>query len=155
VEAAPEIGEPGAARHQDEPPVPHRLDLAEALNLFNRVIVVEWLYDPMRRRRYLPRQVELRGKLRELAPDLAIDLSVAPDLRPLLQMSGAPVTVGFGPREFPWLSVGTETVTRDPVNGRAWVSHAAHILTLVESLGAVLNHESTVIRPRRSDRQHL
>jgi len=132
-------------------------ELGESSGLFERTIRVEWLYDVVRKSRVLPvdRQIEVRRQLRECRPELAIDLSPAPDMRPLLQLSGAPITVGFGPREFPWLSVAIETQTRNTLSGGARVSQAARLLSLVEALGALLRPPVVLVPPSAETRRSL
>jgi len=132
------------------------LALARELDLFAKLHVVEWSYDEAGTRRLmtLASQVALREALRTQMFDLAIDLSPASETRGILRLSGARDMVGFKPSEFPWLTFGIDVVTRDRVNGKERISHAAFVLSLVESLAAVATYQPMQL-PGRTDRSSL
>jgi ADP-heptose:LPS heptosyltransferase len=63
----------------------------------------------------------------------------------LLRLSGAPFTVGFGARQFPWLSLGIDIATHHRVNGKEQASHALRVAAFIETLGAMIRHEPIVL----------
>jgi ADP-heptose:LPS heptosyltransferase len=128
---------------------PSAMELAQTSGFFEELFEVNMIYAPMEGRRYLSLhdQIELRRQLGKHSFDLAIDLSTGSDTRPVLRLSGAPITVGFKPHEFPWLSFGIDAVTRDAVNGRERVPHGTVITMLVDALGTLLRSQDTVKPP--------
>jgi ADP-heptose:LPS heptosyltransferase len=131
---------------------PANRGLAENLSLFSAVITADFDYDPARKRRFmtLAKQRELRRRLHEFGFDLAIDLCPGEDSRPLLRLSGAPFTAGFGARQFPWLSLGIDIATRHRVSGKEQAPHALRVASFVEALGTMLRHEPIVL-PLQTD----
>ncbi len=123
-------------------------ELAETLNLFNEIIVVDFPDDQVERRRIMPleRQGELRQRLEQYRFDLAIDLADSGMSRPLLLLSGARFLYGFYDREWPWLSAGFEGHSHDPKNEREILPHSTKVLAFVERLGAMLNSKAQSIR---------
>jgi ADP-heptose:LPS heptosyltransferase len=124
--------------------------LAHSLGVFEEIFAAEIVTDPQTGRRVMPApaQADLRAKLAAIGFDLAIDLCTGNDTQPWLLLSGAPHLVGFKPRDFPFLTFGIETMTREPVNRHEAASHAIAILSLVEALGAALTHRwQTLSRP--------
>ena len=93
-------------------------ELARTLDVFDEVIAIEFPDDEWERRRIMPleQQHELRRKLEPFKFDVAIDLAEANVSRPLLQLSGAPVLVGFADGRSPWLSSTYEAYTSDAMN---------------------------------------
>jgi len=141
---------------------PSAIEMARASQFFDEVFEVNMSYEPMEGRRYLSlhHQIELRRQLGKHSIDLAIDLSTGGDTRPLLRLSGAPITVGFKPHEFPWLSFGIDAVTRDRVNGRGRAPHGTLMTMLVDALGTMLRSEDdtadgTIERSLRPDNKGL
>src|SRR5262249_593653 len=67
-------------------------ELAESLRLFDEIIVIQFPEDEWERRRIFPldKQYELQQCLSKFKFDVAIDLSIITDSRPLLLLSGAP-----------------------------------------------------------------
>jgi ADP-heptose:LPS heptosyltransferase len=126
---------------------PVNQSLAESLSLFSAVITADFHYDPKRKRRFmtLSQQSELRRKLHEFAFDLAIDLCPGEDSRPLLRLSGARFTAGFGAQQFPWLSLGIDIATRNRRNGKEEAAHGARVESFVEALGVMLRHRPLVL----------
>jgi ADP-heptose:LPS heptosyltransferase/tetratricopeptide (TPR) repeat protein len=123
-------------------------ELAETLNLFSEIIVVDFPDDQVERRRIMPheRQAELRQKLEQYRFDLAIDLADSGMSRPLLLLSGARFLYGFYDREWPWLSAGFEGNSHDPKNDREIIPHSTKVLAFVERLGAMLNSKAQSVR---------
>jgi ADP-heptose:LPS heptosyltransferase len=129
------------------------LEIAQTLEFFDELIEINMIYEPIEGRRYLSLrdQIDLRRRLGNHSFDLAIDLSTGGDTRPVLRLSGAPITVGFKPHDFPWLSFGIDTVTRDAVNGRERVPHGTLIMMLVDALGTLLSPQQTVNPSRHAN----
>ena len=123
-------------------------ELAGTLDLFDEVIAIEFPDDEWERRRIMPleQQHELRRKLAPFKFDVAIDLAEADVSRPLLQLSGAPVLVGFAEGRSPWLSSTYQAYTSDPINHLEEIPHATKILGLVEYIGTLLKSHAQCIR---------
>ncbi len=136
---------------------PGNAELARSLGLFTGIFTVELTYSHATKRRHLAidKQESLRERLGAEGFELAIDLSPGHDSRPLLRLSGAPHLVGFKPAEFPWLTLGIDMRTHDPVNGKERASHATQVLSLVDALGAALAHRSVVVPNPNASRADL
>ncbi len=126
--------------------------LLDSLGLFEATESVAFLYDHALRTRHMPlsEAARLREVMRGWKIDVAVDLCSGADSRPLLLLADARTTIGFGPRDFPWLSFGIEAQSRDPLNGRECISHASMVMTLVEALGATLGNAHRTL-PRTGD----
>ncbi len=122
--------------------------LAKTLNVFDEVIAIEFTDDEWERRRIMPleQQHELRRKLETFKFDVAIDLAESDVSRPLLQLSGAPVLVGFAEGRSPWLSSTYEAYTSDPINHLEEIPHGTKILGLVEYFGTLLKSHARCTR---------
>jgi ADP-heptose:LPS heptosyltransferase len=133
------------------------LEVAQTLEFFDELFEINMIYEPIEGRRYLSLhdQIELRSRLGNHSFDLAIDLSTGSDTRPVLRLSGAPITVGFKPHEFPWLTFGIDTVTRDALNGRERVPHGTVMMMLVDALGTLLSEPNTLNPPRPANARLL
>ena len=123
-------------------------ELAESLRLFDEIIVIQFPEDEWERRRILPidKQYELQQRLSKFKFDVAIDLSIATDSRPLLLLSGAPYVVGFKDDRSPWLSAFIDVDARDPINGLSNLPHSGRMAAVVEFLGVCLGKPSQIIR---------
>jgi ADP-heptose:LPS heptosyltransferase len=132
-------------------------DLAETLNIFDEIETIDFAEDYGERRRTLSfdKQDELRRRLGRFKFDVAIDLSVSGDSRPLLALSGAPYVLGFRDYRPPWLSASIDVVTRDPVGGLSELSHSGQVQALVEYFGLLLGHRSLVMRRHDLTRDRL
>src|SRR3546814_9034383 len=91
-----------------------------------------------RRRLSVDEEKRVRSMLEERNFDLAIDLSPGDETRPLLLLANATYLVGFEAERFPFLDHGVTLRTRDKVNKLGKISHAASVMTLVESLAVAL-----------------
>jgi ADP-heptose:LPS heptosyltransferase len=127
---------------------PANAELANTLNLFDEVILVDFPDDEWERRRVmtLEQQDELRRRLEPLKFDAAIDLAEDNVSRSLLLLSGARFLFGFKDDNSPWLSAWYEGHARDPVNGLEEISHSARLLGLVEWFGALIGERSEIVR---------
>jgi ADP-heptose:LPS heptosyltransferase len=127
---------------------PANTELAQTLNLFDEIIVIDFREDEWERRRVMPleKQHELRRRLEAYKFDVAMDLAEAHVSRPLLLLSGAPFLFGFKDDQAPWLSAYYEGWMVDPINGRQAVPITVKTLGLVEWFGAILNNPSKIIR---------
>lgn len=108
----------------------------QASGLVDEVLPIALGYDAMSGRRFLKPEEEhrLRGILRGLDIDLAIDLSPGDESRPLLLLTNATYLVGFNPERFTYLDFGIATRSRDKINQLEKISHAATVSMLVEAL---------------------
>lgn len=128
---------------------PANADLAEALGLFDEVLVLDaFVEDAGRRRRVMTAaaQKALQARLAPFRFDLAIDLGEGAASRALLLMAGARLTFGFDLADMPWLSASAQGATRDPANGHAMVPHGAKVLALTAWLEAILGHDPQPVR---------
>lgn len=123
-------------------------DFARTLGLFDEILTVEFVDDPVNRRRVmeLSDQEKLRARLAPYKFDLAIDLADAGVSRPLLLLSGAPVLFGFRDHDFRYLTAGYSGNSHDPWNSMEIVGHSAQTLSLVERLAALVTSHSQVVR---------
>ena len=123
-------------------------ELAESLRLFDEIIVIQFPEDEWERRRIFPldKQYELQQRLSKFKFDVAIDLSIITDSRPLLLLSGAPYVMGFKDDRSPWLSAFIDIDARDPINGLCDLPHSGRVSAAVEFFGVCLGNTSQVIR---------
>jgi ADP-heptose:LPS heptosyltransferase len=132
-------------------------ELAESLHLFDEIIVIQFAEDEWERRRIfsLDKQHELRQRLSKFRFDVAIDLSMNTDTRPLLLLSGAPYVVGFKDDRSPWLSAFIDINARDPINGLCDLPHSGRVAAAVEFFGVCLRNPSQIIRRDNLTRDRL
>jgi ADP-heptose:LPS heptosyltransferase/Flp pilus assembly protein TadD len=130
---------------------PANYELAESLHIFDEIIAIGFAEDEWEQRRVLSpdKQQELRQQLIQFEFDLAIDLSISTDSRPLLALSGSPYTLGYKDDRSPWLSASIGIEARNAISGFCELSHSGQVAALVEYLGILLNDRSQIIR--RSD----
>lgn len=127
---------------------PANAELAEVLQIFDEIVVIDFADDPRERRRIMPldAQEALRERLAPYQFDIAIDLGFAGGSRPLLLLSGAAFLYGFEGPEWPWLSAGFRGGSHDPGNGNEAAAHSAKLLALIEPLAAYLGSKAEVVR---------
>jgi ADP-heptose:LPS heptosyltransferase len=127
---------------------PANCELAESLHIFDDIIAFEFAEDEWEQRRVLSpdNQRKLRQQLIQFEFDLAIDLSISVDSRPLLALSGAPYVLGYNDDRSPWLSASIGIEARDAISGFCALSHSGQVTALVEYLGILLNDRSQIIR---------
>jgi ADP-heptose:LPS heptosyltransferase len=132
-------------------------DFARSLEVFDEIITIEFPDDEWERRRVMPleQQHELRRKLKPYKFDVAIDLAEADVSRPLLQLSGAPVLIGFSEGRSPWLSSTYEAYTSDPINHLEEIPHRTKIVGLIEYFGTLLKSHIQCIRRNDLTRDRL
>jgi ADP-heptose:LPS heptosyltransferase/Tfp pilus assembly protein PilF len=132
-------------------------ELAESLRLFDEIIVIQFPEDEWERRRIfsLDRQYELQQRLSKFEFDVAIDLSMNIDSRPLLLLSGAPYVVGFKDDRSPWLSAFIDVNARDPINRLCNLPHSGRVAAAVEFFGVCLGNSSQIIRRDNLTRDRL
>ncbi|GBR05133.1 hypothetical protein GLI01_05690 [Gluconacetobacter liquefaciens] len=109
-------------------------------------------YNGRTERRFLTAEAEhaLRQTLRGREFDLAIDLSPGAESQPLMRLCAARYRVSFKPGQFPFIDFGIEVTSRDKVNRKAVVNHAAHVSMLVSALEGALHMGQTVVPRRQS-----
>jgi ADP-heptose:LPS heptosyltransferase len=133
-------------------------ELAKTLDLLDEVIAIDFPDDEWERRRIMPleKQHALRRQLEAFKFDVAIDLAEAPVSRPLLLLSGAPLTVGYkdGPSEA-WMSVFFEGWLVDPLNRLQVVPMTIKTLGLIQWFGGLLGNPSTIVRRDDLSRDRL
>jgi ADP-heptose:LPS heptosyltransferase/tetratricopeptide (TPR) repeat protein len=136
---------------------PQNRDLAQSLDLFEKVFCVNLVYDHVTKRRFaaLAEQVRLRRELKQESFDLAIDLSPGSDTRPLLRLANARYRAGFKPDQFRWLSFGVDIQTRDDVNGKEGASHATLISSFVDAIGGAFKHRPHTVGSRVANWESL
>jgi ADP-heptose:LPS heptosyltransferase len=136
---------------------PANRDLFLSADIFDEIFGVVMDYDSRTRlRRVSPNeQARLAKSLSARGFDLAIDLSSSSSTRPLLRLAKARYTVGFGPREFPWLTFGIDLQTHECVNRHHYMPHASMPLALVEVLASMAGHQPFTLSNPHIDRQSL
>ena len=128
-------------------------DLARELGLFDELVEVKWDATPGAPRTAIApeEQRRLAATLQAHDFDLAIDLSVSGNSRPLLLLTGARVLFGFDDVEWPWLTAGMSGGSHDPRTGAEMAPHAAKLAALIERLGTLLDSGSRVVRRRQAE----
>jgi ADP-heptose:LPS heptosyltransferase len=128
---------------------PANAELAQSLQLFDEIVVIDFPEDEQERRRTMPMDAQkaLRDRLGPYRFDLAIDLGLGAASRPLLLLSGARFLYGFEGDEWPWLSAGFRGGARDSWNGNEATAHSNRLLALIEPLAGFLGSKAEVVRP--------
>ncbi|GAA4482824.1 hypothetical protein GCM10023157_23780 [Gluconacetobacter asukensis] len=112
-------------------------------------------YNSRTERRFLTAEAEhaVRDSLRGREFDLAIDLSPGTESQPLMRLCAARYRVSFKPGQFPFIDFGIEVTSRDKINRKAVVNHAAHVSMLVSALEGAMHMRQTVVPrlPSNSD----
>ena len=131
--------------------------LARQTAIFDEVLVADFPLDAQLGRRVMTRaeQTRLRTIFKSIEVDLAIDLCLSGVSRPLLKLSGAKMTAGFGGSDFPWLTVSLDTITRDPKNGEEMASHSTKLMALVERVATMISGVAKVVACHDIDRTIL
>ncbi|MBS1035750.1 glycosyltransferase family 9 protein [Gluconobacter cerinus] len=124
--------------------------VARASGVADEYLDLTLRYDSKTERRYLDAEADahLRTQLRGRSFDLAIDLSPGAESQHLLLLCSARRRVGFKPEQFPFLDFGIEVISREVINRKPVISHAAHVELLVSSLGQLMDQRREVV-PRR------
>lgn len=119
---------------------PMVVQVVEAAGLFDEILPLSLQYDPSTEQRFLDADeaAQFAERCAKVRFDLAIDLCVGDETRPLLKMLQAGCLVGFNPRSFNYLDFGIDVISRDKVNRLANVSHAASVMMLIEALKVAL-----------------
>ena len=133
------------------------LNLRIAFAYLMRSSLFNFAEDEWERRRIFPldKQYELQQRLSKYKFDVAIDLSITTDSRPLLLLSGAPYVVGFKDDRSPWLSAFIDIDARDPINGLCDLPHSGRMAAAVEFFGVCLGNPSQIIRRDNLTRDRL
>lgn len=122
--------------------------LARSLNLFDEILLVDFLDDERQRRRVLSldAQAALQKTLAPYHFDLAIDTSDSGESRPALLLAQARQIMGFRPGEFYWLSSGFQTSTRDPLNASECVPATTKLMGLIAWIDTLSKSHAQIIR---------
>lgn len=120
--------------------------VARALGLFDDLEILEWApaAGTTDRRITAGEQRRLRDSLAAYRFDVAIDLVLNGETRPLLKLSGAPCLVGFTSSAAPWLTVSLDSRTHDVKTGHERASHGGRLLALVERFGTLIQKSGAV-----------
>jgi ADP-heptose:LPS heptosyltransferase len=114
---------------------PANVDCARSLNLFTNLIEVPFSFETGTNKRYLSN--EAKTTVLSFADsqnfDVAIDLSVMPESRPLLALINANYKVGFENTDSYMMDLGVLLHAKDPVNMLSNVSHATYPMLIVEA----------------------
>lgn len=134
---------------------PMVVKVVEATGLFDQVLPLTLQYDARTERRYIEpaEAAHFSEACAGMRFDLAVDLCIGDETRPLLKLLEAGWLVGFNPRSFNYLDFGIDVISRDKVNRLANISHAASVSMLVEALKVALTPAQPSI-PRLSDSSH-
>jgi ADP-heptose:LPS heptosyltransferase/Arc/MetJ-type ribon-helix-helix transcriptional regulator len=123
------------------------VELAEALALFDEIIVIDFPDDPLLRQRTMSAEDQraLRDRLSAYRFDVAIDLATSNMSRPLLKLTGAKLNFGFDDDNCPWVDGGITGNVRD-VRNRGEVSpQSGRIVGLVDRLATVFGTGAIVM----------
>ncbi|MBB2169642.1 glycosyltransferase family 9 protein [Gluconacetobacter aggeris] len=104
-------------------------------------------YNSRTERRFLTTEAEqaVRDCLRGREFDLAMDLSPGAESQTLMRLCAARYRVSFKPDQFPFIDFGIEVTSRDKINRKAIVNHAAHVSMLVSALEGALHMRQTIV----------
>ena len=83
-------------------------------------------------------EAQVRKALNGRHFDLAIDLCPGEESQPLMLLCDAHYRVGFKPERFSFIDFGIEVTSRDKINSKAIVNHAAHVMMLVQALESAM-----------------
>jgi ADP-heptose:LPS heptosyltransferase len=133
-------------------------DLLRTLNVVNEIIVVEFPDEKETQRKRVmtaENQAALRAQLAPYRFDLALDLAPAVESRPLLLLSGATFLAGMRDKTWPYIDVGFDLNTYDPVGRSDIMPASSKTLAFIESLGIMINGAATVVRRTDISRNRL
>lgn len=122
-------------------------ELAEALELFDEIIIIRFPDDMLRRQRIMSAadQRVLQDRLSTYRFDVAIDLATSNMSRPLLKLTGANLNFGFDDDNCPWVDGGTTGNVRDARNRGEVSPHSGRIVGLVDRLATLFDTGATII----------
>lgn len=126
-------------------------DFARTLGVFDEIIAVAFPDDFQQRKRIMTASAQraLQARLAAYRFDLAIDLATSDVSRPLLQLSGARFTFGFGDAAFPWLGGSVSGDVHALREGSEASPHAGRVLAMVERIATLVDAAPPIVR--RSD----
>ena len=136
---------------------PGLVPIMRATGIFDAVHSLDLVYSHASETRFLEPAEERRisALFAQEAVDMAIDLCVGAETRPLLRLFRARYLIGFDPHKFDFLDFGITTRASDKVNRASILSHAAHVRTLVEALAVALATRQPSVARRTDDRALL
>jgi ADP-heptose:LPS heptosyltransferase len=122
---------------------PANVDCARSLNLFSKIKEVPFSFQKSTNKRFLSDAAKesLKDFLGSENFDIAIDLSVMPESRPLLSLIKANYKIGFENTQSYMMDLGILLHAKDPVNMLSNVSHATYPMLIVEAVRLALHPE--------------
>lgn len=116
-------------------------NILQASGIADEFLTISLGYSPQSEERFLTPEAEaqVRAALTGRSFDLAIDLSPGDESQALMQLCDAHYRVGFKPEQFRFLDFGIEVTSRDKINAKPVINHAAHIAMLVQALEAAMH----------------
>lgn len=121
--------------------------ILQASGIADEFMTISLGYSHESEERFLTAEAEaqVRAALNGRSFDLAIDLSPGDESQPLMQLCDAHYRVGFKPEHFRFIDFGIEVISRDKINSKAIVNHAAHITMLVQALETAMRQIQPVV----------
>jgi ADP-heptose:LPS heptosyltransferase len=128
---------------------PSNADCAYSLNIFDQIIVVPFSFEKEKNTRYLSEEAKqiVKKSPKDTAYDLAIDLSVMPDSRTILELINAAYKVGFENTLSHMMDLGILLHAKDPINRLSNISHAAYPMLMVQAAILALRPDYAHISP--------
>lgn len=123
---------------------PGVIPILEASAVADEFIPINLDYSSEAEQRFITRnnRREFYNHIKDHNFDMSIDLSPGADSRELLLLCKSRYRVGFKPEMFSFLDFGIEVISRDKLNGKSILSHAAHVTMLVTALSEALNQRA-------------
>lgn len=125
----------------------------EASEVADEFITLTYFYDHELEKRLLnvDERAQLEKNLGNRTFDLAIDLSPGVESQPFMNLCRAKRRVSFKPDHFPTVDFGIEIKSRDRINGKPVINHAAHVRMLVNALLEALHVKQAIVPRKRKN----
>jgi ADP-heptose:LPS heptosyltransferase len=126
--------------------------MIEGSGIADEFLTISLSYSHESERRFLSAESEsqIRATLHGRSFDLAIDLSPGEESQPLMLLCDAHYRVGFKPERFSFIDFGIEVTSRDKINSKSIINHAAHIMMLIQALETAMKQIEPSV-PRVAD----
>ncbi|GAB6969071.1 hypothetical protein JCM25156A_31100 [Komagataeibacter kakiaceti JCM 25156] len=130
--------------------------IIEHSGIADELLTISLSYSHVSESRFLTEDAEnqVRKILNGRSFDLAIDLSPGDESQPLMLLCDAHYRVGFKPERFPFIDFGIEVISRDKINSKAIINHAAHIMMLVQALESAMTQIQPAVSRTVSSTDH-
>jgi ADP-heptose:LPS heptosyltransferase len=131
---------------------PANVDCARSLNLFSEIVEVPFSFQTGTNKRFLSDEARdaVVSSSHSKIFDLAIDLSVMPESRPLLALINADYKIGFENTNTFMMDLGVLFHAKDPVNVLSNISHATYPMLMVEAARLALKPDYAHILPNEN-----